>query len=128
MPDQWWPDILARPSVPTVADGKVTNSSLKWWIRGFATSGLNPKALLLFVALLPQFTSRSGAWSISEQMGAMGIVHILNCAVVYNLVGIGSKIVLRTRPKVARVVSQVSGAAMIAIAVLLLLEQLVGFK
>ncbi|SOE84443.1 Threonine/homoserine/homoserine lactone efflux protein [Burkholderia sp. YR290] len=120
--------ILARPSVPSVANEKVTNSSLKWSIRGFATSGLNPKALLLFVALLPQFTSRSGAWSISEQMGAMGIVHILNCAVVYTLVGVSSKIVLRTRPKVARVISQVSGAAMIAIAVLLLLEQLVGFK
>jgi threonine/homoserine/homoserine lactone efflux protein len=120
--------ILARPSMPVVAAGKGTDSSLTWSVRGFATSGLNPKALLLFVALLPQFTSRSGAWTISEQIGILGIVHILNCAVVYSFVGVGSKIVLRTRPKVARVVSQVSGAAMITIAVLLLLEQLVGFK
>ncbi|MFM0170040.1 LysE family translocator [Paraburkholderia sediminicola] len=121
-------NILARPSVPTVADERVTNTSLKWSIRGFATSGLNPKALLLFLALLPQFTSRNGAWPISEQIGAMGIVHIVNCAVVYTLVGVGSKIVLRTRPKVARLVSQVSGAAMIVIAVLLLAEQLLAFK
>jgi threonine/homoserine/homoserine lactone efflux protein len=120
--------ILARPSVPVVADAKVTDSSLIWSLRGFATSGLNPKALLLFVALLPQFTSRSGAWTISEQMGVLGIVHILNCSVVYSFVGVASKIVLRTRPKVARMVSQVSGAAMITIAVLLLLEQLVGFN
>ncbi|NPT61495.1 LysE family translocator [Paraburkholderia elongata] len=121
-------NILARPSVPTVADERVTNTSLKWSIRGFATSGLNPKALLLFLALLPQFTSRNDAWPISEQIGAMGIVHIVNCAVVYTLVGVGSKIVLRTRPKVARLVSQVSGAAMIVIAVLLLAEQLLAFK
>jgi threonine/homoserine/homoserine lactone efflux protein len=121
-------NILARPSALTVADEGVTDTRLKWSIRGFATSGLNPKALLLFLALLPQFTRRTGGWPISEQIAAMGIVHIVNCAVVYTLVGVGSKIVLRTRPKVARRVSQVSGAAMIVIAVLLLLEQLLAFK
>ncbi|KAA1010827.1 LysE family translocator [Paraburkholderia panacisoli] len=121
-------NILARPSALTVADEEVANTSLKWSIRGFATSGLNPKALLLFLALLPQFTNRNGAWPISEQIGAMGIVHIVNCAVVYTLVGVGSKIVLRTRPTVARLVSQISGAAMIVIAVLLLLEQSLAFK
>ena len=121
-------NILACPAVLTVADEKITGTSLKWSIRGFATSGLNPKALLLFLALLPQFTSRSGAWTISEQIEAMGMVHIANCAVVYSLVGVGSKIVLRTRPKVARMVSQVSGAAMIVIAVFLLLEQSLAFK
>jgi threonine/homoserine/homoserine lactone efflux protein len=121
-------NILARPSALTVADDVVANTSLKWSIRGFATSGLNPKALLLFLALLPQFTNRNGAWPISEQIGAMGIVHIVNCAVVYTLVGVGSKIVLRTRPTVARLVSQISGAAMIVIAVLLLLEQSLASK
>ena len=52
----------------------------------------------------------------------MGIVPIVNCTVIY-IAGVGSKIVLRTRPEVARLVSQVSGGAMIVIAVLLLLEQ-----
>jgi threonine/homoserine/homoserine lactone efflux protein len=121
-------NILARPSVPAVVDERATDTGLKWSIRGFAISGLNPKALLLFLALLPQFTSRHGAWPISEQIGAMGLVHIINCAVVYSVVGIGSKIVLRTRPKVARTVSQVSGAAMVVIAVLLLVEQFSAFK
>jgi threonine/homoserine/homoserine lactone efflux protein len=58
----------------------------------------------------------------------MGLVHIINCAVVYSFVGLGSRIVLRTRPKVARVVSQFSGAAMIAIGLLLLIEQFLTFK
>lgn len=121
-------NILARPSELTVADEEVTNSNLKWSMRGFATSGLNPKALLLFLALLPQFTSRTSGWPISEQIAAMGLVHIANCAIIYTLVGVGSKLVLRTRPKAARMVSKVSGAAMIVIAVLLLAEQLLAFR
>jgi threonine/homoserine/homoserine lactone efflux protein len=88
----------------------------------------NTEALLLFLALLPQFTNRNGAWPISEQIGAMGIVHIVNYAVVYTFVGVGSEIVLRTRPKIPRMVSEVLGAAMIVIAVLLFLEQSLAFK
>jgi threonine/homoserine/homoserine lactone efflux protein len=116
-------NILARPSVPHVGDGQTSRTRLRWAIRGFAISGVNPKALLLFVALLPQFTSRDGPWSISAQIGAMGLVQMINCAVIYSLVGVGSKIVLRTRPKVACLVSRLSGAAMIAIALFLLIEQ-----
>jgi threonine/homoserine/homoserine lactone efflux protein len=58
----------------------------------------------------------------------MGLVHIANCAVIYTIVGVGSKLVLRTRPKASRMVSKVSGAAMIVIAVLLLLEQLLALR
>jgi threonine/homoserine/homoserine lactone efflux protein len=121
-------NILARPSVLTIADRQMTKTSLEWFIRGFAISGLNPKALLLFLALLPQFTSRAGAWPVSEQIGTLGLVHMANCAVVYAAVGVGSKIVLRTRPKFSRLVSQVSGAAMILIGALLLIEQVIAFK
>jgi len=119
--------ILAHPSVPTVDDDQASGTWLGWVIRGFATSGGNAKALLLFLALLPQFTSRDGAWSISAQIAAMGLVHIVNCALVYSLVSLGSRIVLRTRPKAARMVSQFSGAAMIAIALFLLIEQYLAF-
>lgn len=123
-------NVLARPSVPQVDDVQVARSStpLSWSVRGFAVSGLNPKALLLFVALLPQFTSRHETWPVSAQIGVMGVVHMINCAFVYSIVGLGSKIVLRTRPTVARKVSQISGAAMVAIAILLIVEQLMTFN
>jgi threonine/homoserine/homoserine lactone efflux protein len=62
------------------------------------------------------------------QIGALGLLHMINCAVVYSVVGLGSKMVLRTRPSVARRVSQVSGAAMVLIAVLLCVEQLLAFR
>jgi threonine/homoserine/homoserine lactone efflux protein len=125
-------NVLARPSVPAAggvqADHQGSSTGLAWTLRGFAISGLNPKALLLFLALLPQFTSRQAAWSIPAQIGAMGLLHMINCGAVYAVVGVGSKVVLRTRPKVARLVTQCSGAAMVAIAVLLFVEQLLAFK
>ena len=115
--------ILVRPPEPTAGEERTSGSWSAWTIRGFAVSGVNPKALLLFLALLPQFTRSDAGWPMSVQIAAMGLVQIVNCAVVYSLVGVGSKIVLRTRPKVARVVSRASGAAMIAVGFLLLVEQ-----
>jgi threonine/homoserine/homoserine lactone efflux protein len=122
-------NVLARPTAP--AAGTIDQSSgtaLSWSLRGFTISGLNPKALLLFIALLPQFTSRNDAWPISAQIGLLGLVHMINCAVIYSIVGVGSKVVLRTRPTVARKVSRISGAAMIAIAILLIVEQLLSVR
>jgi len=116
-------NILARPSVPAAGEAQALTTSLGWTIKGFAVSGVNPKALLLFLALLPQFTRQGAAWSIPAQIGALGLVQIVNCAVVYSLVAAGSKYVLRARPEAARRVSQFSGAAMILIALLLLVEQ-----
>jgi threonine/homoserine/homoserine lactone efflux protein len=121
-------NIVARPSLPAGGEGRASSTSWGWAIRGFAISGGNPKALLLFLALLPQFTSRGGAWSISAQIGAMGLVQMINCAVIYSLVGVSSKTVLRARPTVAYKVSQFSGVAMIAIALFLLADQFLAFR
>jgi threonine/homoserine/homoserine lactone efflux protein len=89
-------------------------------VKGAGVSGLNPKALLLFLALLPQFITRGGDWPLADQITLLGLVHIANCAVVYISVGTTAKRVLRTRPAAARAVSRCSGAAMIAIAAILL--------
>ena len=62
-------------------------------------SGLNPKALLLCLALLPQFTRSTAAWPVAVQIGALGAIQIVNCALVYSLVGVGAGLVLRRRPR-----------------------------
>lgn len=118
--------LLAHPSLPTSDTNEFSKSSswLGWAARGFAISGMNPKALLLFLGILPQFTRLDSAWPISTQITVLGLVQIFNCGIVYSLVGLGSRIVLSTRPNVARRVSQSSGVAMIAIAVFLILEQI----
>lgn len=115
--------VLTNPPVPTAGVEHV-GTWHGWVARGFGISGMNPKALLLFLALLPQFISRTAAWPVAGQITAMGLVQVANCAVVYALVGLGSRLVLRTRPRAARMVGRLSGTAMIVIAVLLIVEQL----
>jgi threonine/homoserine/homoserine lactone efflux protein len=118
--------MLLNPAVPSAGEGQAPGSWVSWTFRGFCVSGLNPKVILLFLALLPQFTDPGAAWPISAQIMALGAVHILSCAAVYLIVGFGSKAVLSTRPKAARAVSRFSGGAMIAIAGVLLVEHFFG--
>jgi len=117
-------NMLARPSTPHADDTQATGSWVHWAFKGFCVSGLNPKVFLLFLALLPQFTDAAAPWPVPMQMIALGLMHIVSCGVVYFMVGFGSQAVLRARPSAARLVSRLSGAAMIVIAALLLIQQL----
>ena len=94
----------------------------RWTVKGASVSGLNPKQLLLLLALLPQFVRPDDSWPVSAQIMALGALHAASCAVVYFGVGWGSQRVLRTRPSAALLVSRISGALMLGIATLLLVE------
>jgi threonine/homoserine/homoserine lactone efflux protein len=108
---------------------KPNQGSLPWTrraVRGAGVSGLNPKGLLLFLALLPQFITSGGTWPYAVQITLLGLVHTANCAVLYASVATGARRVLRTRPAAARAVTRISGGAMIVIGALLLAERLVA--
>jgi threonine/homoserine/homoserine lactone efflux protein len=98
-------------------------SSGRWFAKGIGVASLNPKLILLLTAVLPQFTSHASAWPVQGQIAVLGAFHLLGCAVVYLAVGAGSARVLGTRPGVARVVTRISGLAMIAIGLVLLAER-----
>jgi threonine/homoserine/homoserine lactone efflux protein len=115
---------LARPPAPDAAAGDSSQQWLRRAAKGAGVSGLNPKALLLFLALLPQFITRGAAWPFAAQIALLGLVHTANCAVVYTSVGTAARRVLRTRPAAATAVTRCSGAAMIAIGALLLTQRL----
>jgi threonine/homoserine/homoserine lactone efflux protein len=117
---------LAHPSVPQSGAQQASGSWLRQAAKGLGISGLNPKVFLLFLALLPQFTDRDAAWPLAVQILALGLVHVASCAVVYTTVGAGARQVLRARPATARAVTRLSGAVMVVIGVLLLVEQMVG--
>jgi threonine/homoserine/homoserine lactone efflux protein len=91
--------------------------------RGLGVSGLNPKGLLLFLALLPQFTDRHGSWPLPGQLALLGVVFTLTCGAFY--LGLGSLVraVLLPRPWTARAVTRLSGASMIVIGAVLLAER-----
>ena len=107
--------------------GPTTGADTRSWLRlvqGVGVSGLNPKGLLVLVVLLPQFTDAAGAWPIPMQLAALGLIFVGSCALVYSIVGVGAKVVLRARPSAVRIISRVSGGAMILVALLLVVEQL----
>jgi len=116
-------NMLLYPSAPNVGEGQPSGSWLRWAGKGICISGLNPKVFLLFLALLPQFTDANAAWSIPMQILALGLLHLVSCGLVYLLVGWGSQSLLQTRPQAARVISRISGVAMLLIAIGLLAGQ-----
>lgn len=116
---------FTQPAAPYSLHGAGSTSWVRQAVKGFAVSGLNPKLLLLFLALLPQFTDSEGAWPVAAQVLCLGMVHVASCAVAYTAVAVGARVVLQARPAAARIVSRVSGAAMVSIGTFLLIEQLV---
>lgn len=118
--------LIANPPVPVAASEQGQDSWGRWAVKGFGVSGLNPKVFLLFLALLPQFTDAAAAWPVPTQIIALGGVHVINCCLVYLMVGYGSRAVLRTRPQAAEAVGRVSGAIMIVLAIVLVAESLLG--
>lgn len=115
--------VLRRATAPRAAEGADEGGAWRWIVRGFGVSGLNPKLLLLTLAVLPQFTSVAGPWPIGAQIAVLGGFHVVNCAVVYFAVGAAATRVLSARPITARIVTRVSGFAMIAIGAFLVVEQ-----
>jgi threonine/homoserine/homoserine lactone efflux protein len=93
------------------------------WLRGAAISALNPKGLLRFFAVLPQFVRADAPWAAPAQLAVLGAIHVAGCYAVYLTVALGARRVLASRPAIAQIVARVSGLAMLAIAVTLTLER-----
>jgi threonine/homoserine/homoserine lactone efflux protein len=120
--------VLSRP-VEAETDAEVPTRSASAALvaaRGAATSGLNPKGLLLFVAILPQFVDRHGGLPVAAQIAVLGAIHMGNCAVAYLGVGTLARTLLTRRPAAAHTITRAAGAAMIVLGALLVLERAVG--
>jgi threonine/homoserine/homoserine lactone efflux protein len=117
---------LAHPAAPRIEAGEPAASPARWAARGWGVSGLNPKVLLLVLALLPQFTDPGAAWPVPAQIAVLGVVHAVTCVVVYTAVALTARRVLRARPTAVRAVSRVSGVVMIGLGVVLGVELMLG--
>jgi threonine/homoserine/homoserine lactone efflux protein len=94
--------------------------------KGIGVSGLNPKGLLVFLALLPQFTNRQGSWPIAGQLALLGLVFTLTCAAFYLALGTFARSILQARPTAAEAVSRISGIGMFVVGALLISERLLA--
>ncbi len=84
--------------------------------QGVLTSLLNPKGLVLFVALLPQFTDPGAP--VAPQLAVLGLTHVALCAVVYGAVGWASGSAgarLASRPRAATAIRVVAGSVLVAL-------------
>ncbi|WP_336054085.1 LysE family translocator [Streptomyces sp. CA2R101] len=118
--------VLRQPATLTASGAAMGSSRLQVMLKGAGTSGLNPKALLLYFSLFPQFIDPATGWPVAAQTGLLGTLHMAACAVVYLGVAVLARTVLKTRPSAARAVTRCSGAMMIVIGGLLLAESLAG--
>lgn len=115
---------LRRPSAPAAAVDASASTRRGTVLRGIGVSGLNPKALLLFLALLPQFTTPHGRWPPAAQIALLGGIFTLTCAAFYALLGTFAQTILHEQPVAARAVGRLSGAGMLAIGLLLIIEHI----
>ncbi|OAG75655.1 lysine exporter protein (LysE/YggA) [Acetobacter malorum] len=116
--------LLRHPSLPKEGHERETGAR-RWITKGFAISGLNPKALLFFLALLPQFTNPGSSWPIFLQIGILGIIHTMNCVFIYLMVGFGARTLLSSRPRASIVTGYISGVIMIMLGLGLASEDII---
>ncbi|MFJ8946389.1 LysE family translocator [Streptomyces sp. NPDC102395] len=115
--------VLRRPAVPEAGEAPACEGGRRVFLRGAAISGLNPKGLLLYLSVLPQFlVTRDAALPVPAQTAVLGVLHMACCAAVYLTVGVLARTLLGARPAAARAVTRTSGAAMLGIGAFLLLQ------
>jgi threonine/homoserine/homoserine lactone efflux protein len=106
------------------AAGAPPRSRARIALRGAGTSGLNPKGLLLYLALIPQFVHTRSGWPVAAQAGLLGALHMVDCGAGYLAIGALARAALADRPMAARAVTRAAGVMMIVIGGALLAERL----
>ncbi|QKG22807.1 LysE family translocator [Actinomadura verrucosospora] len=115
---------LMRPAAPGPQGVRPEGTEWRIFLRGIGVSGLNPKGLLIFVALLPQFTDPGGRWPVAGQIGALGATFMATCALFYLTLGTLARGALQGRPAAARSIGRLSGTAMAGLGAWLLIDRL----
>lgn len=111
--------IFGRPS-PITASRLNGQSSSGWkiWLSGLTLQLANPKALIFFIAILPQFLNSAG--NVPLQMiwlAAGSMIPEFFILVAYAVLA-GKMQTVATRPSFARITDRVAGSLMLAIAMI----------
>ena len=109
----------------TGTESAYRSDSLRQYLHGMGVSGINPKGLMLLLALLPQFLTEGG-WASGVQILLLGGIFILEILVVYSGVAVAARSLLRSRPRLSMAVSVASGLFLTVFGTWLLLVALVG--
>ena len=108
---------------PSVAVSNQVRSRRSLYWQGFVTSAANPKAVIFFAALFPQFLNPAGA--TFEQFAVLGATYIVidGCfLMIYG--GFAGWIQSRFQHHVGRHMNRISGALLVVAAILLGLKEI----
>ncbi|WP_427172536.1 LysE family translocator [Arthrobacter sp. 92] len=114
---------MSVPADP--ADTRTQPNQFRTYLQGVGTSGINPKGLLFYVALVPQFVSAEAPLPVPVQSGLLGLTFVLLAGAVYSCVALLARRLLHSRPGAARRVTLASGIIMVGLGTALLAEQLI---
>lgn len=80
--------MLVRSAFRPGAGRQVPATSGSMLLRGFLTSFLNPKGLMMYFAIIPQFIDPAG--SVAVQAGAISATFVVLCGIGYGAVGLAA--------------------------------------
>lgn len=121
-----WLGIGALRSARTAAGNQRTLVVGRWYLRGLLVSITNPKLLLFFIALLPQFIGEAASPTL--QLALLSVIDILIEFVLYGTVGLfaGSfQSRFADSSKGGRLLHYISGGVYFALATLVVVDLLV---
>lgn len=99
-------------------------SQIGYLARGVGVSALNPKGLLLFLSILPQFAHSTNSLPMPAQFAVLGAEYVVLAGLIYFPLGLAAHHVLGARPGVAVQMTKVAGVAMILGGIALLGERI----
>jgi threonine/homoserine/homoserine lactone efflux protein len=120
--------VLRHPGAIETSDGSFRTSPPRRgrvMKKGIGVSALNPKGLLIFLAILPQFTRASQTWTLPAQLAVLGATFTLICGLFYLALGLVADRILGPRPRLAGTITMIAGVAMILIGLILVIERVV---
>jgi threonine/homoserine/homoserine lactone efflux protein len=114
-----------RNELVRIESEKNSLSAKKLFIRGFFMNVLNPKVILFFLALFPQFVREQNGF-VAFQMAQLGVVFMLSALTVFIIVGaLADKTSKRlmNNPKFAKFANILTSCIFLAIGIKLALSQ-----
>lgn len=92
------------------------------WIQGFVTSASNPKAVVFFAALFPQFIDPT--LPLATQIAILGVTYLIVDGVILYIYGLLAERAIGKLARSPRALARLSGSLMIGAAGLLALKDL----
>ena len=113
----------AKPDNPNLDEARRNVSLGRLWMQGFLTSAVNPKAVVFFAALFPQFISAEAAFW--PQLFILSATYIIIDGVFLSAYGLGASWIAARFKGAAKVwIERIGGSFVIVAAILLGLKSI----